>query len=1036
MKPIAKKSCTRRLAGEFSHAAMISGRIFFVCCMVCVMPMCDRGWIGIIWGLLLLAVVPAPGQPTQSLFRFYSTAQGLSDNHVRCIYRDRQAGYLWVGTNDGLNRFDGREFVVYRRGEKGLCGNVINDLEEDALGRLWIGTQDGGVCRLDPRSGEVVTVPLLNTLGQPERYVHALTSDGDGRIWVAGDKGLFVSDSTFRRFHQADFTFANNGIYDVEYRDGVLYVGNVGRRVTCIESPLIRCTTSPTEFPYPAHTVNDIFFDSRGDCWLGTWDNQLHHWRPDCSISSYDIDGTHKLDYAGNEIEVIMEEKPGLLWLGTHRSGLWKYEVSTGKAWHAAEGLRGARVSSLLHDSSGLIWVGTDAGLHLYDRSTSQVEVIPLPATDQEVLSFVSSPDGLMLGTSRGLVTPQGTFLPDHRITDLLYDPLGQLWVGTHRALMWAKPGSMRFQFLNRFYYHSTDLSLREISSSFICGMAASQIGDRPVIWASVYGFGLVVVDVQTQTAGYALLNRKNLVENLVNQFYQDPAGRLWVCGTLRGVLSDPEPPPSWVRPGLPLQFQADSIHYMSFVSHDDTMLASKYVTDMVSAGDGTYWISTAGAGLYRFSPGQSRPFEPHPVGYNYLKRMVRDPEGRLWIIASGGLVRYDPARRQVIRLDEKDGIPPGGLTGAIFRGEDGTLYAGGRGFYIKLDPSRLSRQIPPPRTRLTHLKVMDQPADSLLAYPEIRLRHTQNLLRFSFSGMNFSHPEALTFRYKLVGLDRTWRDNGTSAEVSYNSLPPGRYTFQVEAIHPALGPGGYPATIRIRILPPFYTTWWFILLAVTAISGAVYGVIYYRIAQRRHLERIRNKIARDLHDDIGSTLGSISFYSETARIQLRDQKWDMASMVLDKIGESSREMIENMRDIIWTLHPDHDSMDKLLMRMQTFASDLLQPQGTQVIFEADPALTQVQLSMEARRNLYLIFKEAVYNSAKYAACTTLSIRLSRPARGFLALTLQDNGQGFDLAAPHTGNGLRNMRLRAAEMHARLEITAEPGKGTCLKLVM
>jgi signal transduction histidine kinase len=128
--------------------------------------------------------------------------------------------------------------------------------------------------------------------------------------------------------------------------------------------------------------------------------------------------------------------------------------------------------------------------------------------------------------------------------------------------------------------------------------------------------------------------------------------------------------------------------------------------------------------------------------------------------------------------------------------------------------------------------------------------------------------------------------------------------------------------------------------------------------------------------------------------------------------------------------------MDKLLMRMQTFARDLLQPQGTQVIFEADPALTQVQLSMEARRNLYLIFKEAVYNSAKYAACTTLSIRLSRPARGFLALTLQDNGQGFDLAAPHTGNGLRNMRLRAAEMHARLEITAEPGKGTRLTLVM
>jgi signal transduction histidine kinase len=303
------------------------------------------------------------------------------------------------------------------------------------------------------------------------------------------------------------------------------------------------------------------------------------------------------------------------------------------------------------------------------------------------------------------------------------------------------------------------------------------------------------------------------------------------------------------------------------------------------------------------------------------------------------------------------------------------------------------------------------------------------------FAALNFRLPEKNRYAYMLENFDPDWVQAGTKREATYTNLDPGRYTFRVRATNNdgIWNPRG--AALTIVVQPHWYGTWWFRVLTSWVLFGLLFLAYRLRVRQLLALERVRHNIARDLHDDMGSTLSSISILSQLARTHQHNQRPEQAAALLDQIGESSRRMLDAMDDIVWTINPAHDSMEDVVARMRSFASDVLEARGIDFTFRADASVVGLRLNMRARREFFLLFKEAINNLAKYAQCTQAAIALTYEHHRLL-LTVQDDGVGFDLTAPAQGggNGLTNMRGRAAAMKGVLDIQTAPGKGTVLRL--
>jgi two-component sensor histidine kinase len=368
-------------------------------------------------------------------------------------------------------------------------------------------------------------------------------------------------------------------------------------------------------------------------------------------------------------------------------------------------------------------------------------------------------------------------------------------------------------------------------------------------------------------------------------------------------------------------------------------------------------------------------------------------------------------------------------------------MYAGGSGYFITFDPEKVIMQQKQPEVFLTDFSIFDHSFSHLLTGKEIALRHTENFFTIHFAAPFYSASTPVQYSYMLEGVDKEWINAGVSTQAPYTNLNSGEYLFKVRATATPGTWGDKITTIKIRIIPPFWKRWWFFALIAMLIAAVIYGIYRYRINELLKRQAIRNKIAQDLHDNVGSTLSSISVYSQVAKIYKEKGKQDELQHALEKISTTSGEMISEMNDIVWVINPRNDSMNIILQRMESYAKPLLNTQGIHYKFEYDPELVRLHLQMESRKNFYLIFKEAVNNAVKYSGAKNLFIRIERRHQD-VVLMVKDDGKGFDMAEAEekakgslSGNGLRNMRVRAKEMKGALAINSEPGKGTAIELV-
>ena len=456
----------------------------------------------------------------------------------------------------------------------------------------------------------------------------------------------------------------------------------------------------------------------------------------------------------------------------------------------------------------------------------------------------------------------------------------------------------------------------------------------------------------------------------------------------------------------------------------------------------GNLWVGTYGGGLQYFDLAK-RQFQHVAASNNLIEGVQVDYHQNVWMISNGDLNKYDPRRQTYTTYDLPDLEKTGGVTGRIFKDSRGNLFVAGTNYFIMLNPDSVKEKSAPPKVYLTDFKIFNESYSHLLLQKRIRLSYLDNYFGFEFSAPDFSSGSKVRYSYQLEGFDRDWVDAGDRNYVSYSNLPGDDYVFKVRVTNEAGVWAKDFASINITVIPPFWKRWWFFALVGLVITAAVYAIYDYRINELLARQAIRDKIAQDLHDNVGSTLSSISIFSQVAKIYHEQKKTLDLQRTLEKISETSGEMISELNDTVWAINPRHDNMELILQRMESFAKPILASQGIHLHFNHDSSLYAINLDMAKRKNLYLIFKEAVNNSLKYAACKNLFVLIEQRG-GALNMQIRDDGKGFDLAktsegykssdAYGGGNGLRNMQQRAKEMKGQLRIETAPSQGSLIEI--
>ena len=1007
-----------------------------------------RCWVPVALGLVLCA--GAAGQSALERPVTLSRLDGLSHNTVHALLQDRR-GFLWVGTADGLDRYDGYEFVVYRhdpRDPTSLASSTINALAEDAAGTLWIGT-DAGLHRRDPVTGRFVRY-ALGSARQPER-ISELKVDGEGRLWAqsfSDPGGVYRYDPAAGRFVRHAVTGTNaegeaEAHIVVDHRGGVWGLAEAGR-----PAGLLRYDGHSGRFvpsgSFPRSPASVRIRAGRASTWA-------------CGAG-----GMERVDLGAGRVEPLaaldppsadchpLEALDGTLWLGTE-TGLRRVDPRTGAVQAfpvdttGTAGL-GNHVLALAEGRTGILWVGTRGGLFRYDPNAKPfVHLAPgagLPRHPGSgaVMAVAEAAGSLWVGTLGGgllrLDPPTGaaaTFrhdprdphsLPDDRVW-ALYAEGGRLWVGTEAGLSVLDVGSGRF----------TAVPLpRPRTSGYGPGSPAIYAlapGPDGALWALGPSDVYRLDPARARVAWNAFL--APLLHATAQAVLPSAAtpGVLWIGTEGRGLFRyDPSAGPGRA-PG------AGALTRYPTGARDAAGLPGQTVLAIAEDLDGRLWLGTD-LGLVRFDPSTGAfdlHYEPAALPGAFVYSLLRDGAGRLWMGTSRGLARFDPATGALRHYGLSDGVGQVEFNRrAALRRADGTLVFGGLDGLTAFRPEAIRDNPHPPPVVITRLDVFDgRGARSLFPQPgdAIHLGPRENTFEVAFAALGFTDPERNRYAYRLEGFDDDWVAAGGRRLARYTRLPPGDYVFRVRAANNDGVWNEEGAMLRLSLAPSYWATWWFRLLAGGLLAGL--GVTAYRarIAQVRRVERLRLRIAADLHDDVGSRLSSIALLSEMVRDRapLPEPERDE----LTRVGAEARRLVDVLREIVWFVDPEHERPGALAEKMRETAARLLPAVPHAVDVPEHLALDAADAAV--RRDVFLIFKEALHNAARHAGAGRVTISL-RDDGAATVLTVADDGRGFGPERGAAGHGLRTMRRRAEGIGATLAVESRPGGGTTVRLTV
>ncbi|HEU4469760.1 MAG TPA: two-component regulator propeller domain-containing protein [Flavisolibacter sp.] len=1003
----------------------------------------------------------ARGQEPFLHFEKINTQNGLSHNKVNCILQDKR-GFIWFGTDDGLNSYDGHNFLLFRNrpnDSTSISGNIITALLEDKDERLWIATADGGLSRFDyrqPPGSQFRQYKHLpgQLLSIPTNIINDLIEDPAGFLWLA------TSGHAVLRFDKRSETFKAflpRGIKTTVFslcldRNGIIWAGREGGGILKIDPRSCRLEEDRRYWnlyaKLPHAAVTRLFMDGEKNIWFGSWDNVLYRQNASTGREEVFSEGG-PYTFRNDEILSFAEDAYGRLWMGGSKKGLHIYDKRSGRFYHhsydPAKGgsISDNRVNCLFRDRSGRIWIGTNKGVCVNHPRRQQFAQTFLPGGEASlpltIYDFYEDENKqLFIGTSEGIyIQKEGEWHKKTlsykgnplQVTSFYRDAKGSFYLGTDYSFFRYEPATNKLAPLPNT---EKDGVMNRIIDSRVVSILEDSIGSHPVLLAVPYGHFLAYYDlvknkwVSRLDSTMKIIRRFNLKDNLIRKLFKTRDGTIWVATAKTGL--------GFWKPGDTLP----ALRYYSSNPADSRSLANNNVYDMAEDNLGNLWVSTYGGGLHYLNT-KDGSFTQIASSNNLVEGLQTDHHENVWMISNGSLHKYDPKRRSYTSYDLPDLERTGGVKGKIFKDSRGRLYAAGTNYFIAFHPDSVLDIQTSPKVYLTGFSIFNNSFSHLLYKDAIELNYRDNYFAFEFAAPDFASGAQVQYSYMLEGFDRDWVDAGGRNYVPYSNLEGGEYTFKVRATNT---PGTWSkeyASVRIVIIPPFWKRPWFYMLCALVLAIAIYAIYRYRINELLKRQAIRNRIAQDLHDNVGSTLSSISVYSQVAKIYHKQDKQVDLEATLEKISSTSSDMISELNDTVWAINPRNDNMEVILQRMESFARPLLASQQIELRFHYDKPISSINLDMEKRKNFYLIFKEVVNNTLKYADCSRLEVSIEQKGNTIHTI-INDDGKGFDLKKTSEGykssdvygggNGLRNMQLRAKEMKGQLRLYSEPGKGT------
>ena len=924
-------------------------------------------------------------------FRTYSIEDGLSESVVNDIIQDLE-GYIWLATRFGLNRFDGNSFESYFE-SNGLNSSNLFSLYQSRDGKIWIGSEKG-VNYID--EGSIHTDSAYTVLSNST--VISIFEDSKGGMWFGTDgDGVWHFGSNGKPvLYSLANGFKNNQIRAIaESKDGDLWFATRGG-VTRFFKGNIRTYT--IDDGLPEDRTRDVVVDDSNHVWIATRNGLATFLNERFESFGQDM---------GMNVHTLSLSKDGSIWLGTE-GGVSQFKEGQFTNFKAQQGLANDIVYSSLIDREGNVWFGTlGGGLSLFLGAYFQNFNTNNGLSNNLVTGITEMEDGsIWIGTyGGGLISYQNDEfqylhsqhgLLDNRVYHISTDSKNRMWIGMRDGLAIYEKGNIRNFSPHEFPFRK----IRHVNEA-----------EDGSFWISTYDEGLI----HFRNGEYRQYTTEHgLPSNTVVNTTFDNDGVLWIA-TYGGVVKKGSDPIQafTLQDGLP------SVRTMS----------------MLKDRDGTIWVSTFD-GIAQYDGTQFvaiRVKDGLPGRVCYF--IIQDREGIYWVGTNEGIARldiekfysHDPViKEQGIQvINREHGLIADEVNlGAVYEDSNRNLWFGTVEGVSRFHSSEYRGNEVPPVVHILGLTASGQE----FPFSNVELNYDKNYVQINFSAINFTSPNQVTYEYRLHGIDPEWQRT-TDRFVKYPSLPPGNFHFQVRAINSNGVWSVEDTPFYFTIKPPYWKTWWFNVLLLATILGILY--LFYRNYQYMKMvdiEKVRVRIASDLHDDVGASLTEIALQSDF----LQASNLDLAlKEPIEHIGKQCRNIVTSLDDIVWSMDARNDTLGDLTDRMQDYILNVLEPKQFNVIYDFKDLKMKNKLPLVIKENLYLIFKESVNNIAKHSNGDEVRVKVC-VKNGKLYFYIQDNGRIRE-TLKKTGQGLRNMQMRAEKMGGILNIDEHDGFKVTLK---
>ncbi len=1012
---------------------------------------------------------------------------GLSQSTVYCILQDSK-GYLWFGTANGLNRYDGYNFQIFSNNpldSTTISDNGIIAIHEDMKGYIWIGTSEGVLNKYNRKTGEFqrfyITENLKITDKPTTQYydfpipfsrnsdntITSIAEGPDNTLWI-GTWGLGIirfnyNNNSTQHFHYDSRNpsgIQSNSIKSIQVDGKYLWVGTLDCGLYNYNTVTNIWTNYKNQagnnYSLSDNKIYSIYKDRNENLWIGTFGGGLSLLSKEEQTKQANEAKFHNYKYnprnkglSNNFVTTLLQDKKGFLWIGTYGGGIDKLNLSTGvfENYHfdpnIPTSLSKNDILSIYEDASGTIWVGTHLGKGLSKLETSVEKFNRITKdlsnkkglNDDVVWAITEDEDSVVwIGTYKGGLNKwdrkNGKFsyydiqsgavrrISDNHIRSLK-DDSENLLIGTYnRGLCVFNKATGKFKVYSNDPNDSTSIGANQIQSILI--------DKNKNYWIGTFGGGLNKI-VSMDNKGNAkfkryVYNKNNpfsLNDNRVYTIYEDSEGLFWI-GTFGGGL---------------VRFDKNNERFIAYknIPGDETSISDNRVMSIYEDKKTNLWVGTYGGGLHKFDKNTEkfvRYDQKNKPNSSVVYGILEDNNNNLWMSTDNGLFKFNISSENFTRYDLHDGLQSLEFSGgAYFKSKNGEMFFGGiNGFnYFFPDSVKDNYYVPP--IVLSNIKVFNQPFRG--ERDTIKLTYDQNFLSLEFSALDYSNPQDNQYAYKLEGFDDQWiYVDARNRIANYTNLSPGKYVFKVRGSNNDGVWNNIGAELTLFIAPPFWRTWWFISLSVLAIGLVVYYMGSIRYRNLLIIEKLKTKLSADLHDNVGSGLTEISILSELAAHEFEKAMPD-SSHRLNTISEKARQLVDSMSDIVWMVNPHRDSLYHLMLRLKDSYSDFINALGISFSTVNIDKFTDVKLPMDYRQNLFLIFKEAINNAIKHSRCKKIILEANLN-KDILELTLKDDGIGIEEEIVKYGNGIQNMKSRAASIGGELSVNSS-GKGTIIK---